>query len=134
MLFIVLSVLLGILLGIVIGLIPGLHSNILAAMLFFKNDLYTMIIIFSSLVASNIFEFVSASYLNLPKEGEVLGADVLKKFLFENRILTAFKIISYSSIITYSIVLIIGLLLGNIISVLSNYLGNYSWIFLLIMV
>jgi TctA family transporter len=124
---------LGSLVGIIIGLIPGLHCNLFAYLIFLSNDLSVAVFLFSALLSSNVFEFLSAAYLNVPKEGEVLLKGAFLRFLFSGRMDCAAKIIAYSAIITYSISMILGLLLGNFISFASNYLSKYSWILLIIM-
>jgi putative membrane protein len=126
-----LSGILGSLAGIIIGLVPGLHCNLFAYIILLNNDLSVAVFLFCSLLSSNIFEFLSAAYLKVPKEGEVLLNDAFSRFLMNGRMNSAVKIIAYSSIITYSIAMILGVLVGNIISLISDYLGNYAWVLLL---
>ncbi|MFA5303661.1 MAG: tripartite tricarboxylate transporter permease [Candidatus Nanoarchaeia archaeon] len=125
--------LLGSLFGVIIGLIPGLHSNLFAYMILLDHDLSIAVFLFCSLLSSNIFEFLSAAYLNTPKEGEVLLKDSFSRFLSSGRMNSAVKIIAWSGIITYSIAMVLGLLIGNIISVASYYLSSYAWLLLLVM-
>ncbi|MDD4353766.1 MAG: tripartite tricarboxylate transporter permease [Candidatus Nanoarchaeia archaeon] len=122
---------LGSLIGAIIGLIPGLHCNLFAYLILLNNDLSVAVFLFCALLSSNIFEFLSAAYLNIPKEGEILLKDAFSKFLMNGRMSSAVKIIIYSSIITYSVAIIFTLIIGNFISFISNYLSNYSWILLL---
>jgi len=124
---------LGSLAGAAIGLIPGLHCNLFAYLMLLNSDVSVAVFLFSALLSSNIFEFLSAAYLNAPKEGEVLLKGAFARFIALGRMNGAVKIIAYSAIMTYSIVMILGLLLGNAISNLSSYFGDYAWIMLLIM-
>ena len=126
------SGILGSLVGIIIGLIPGLHCNLFAYLILLNNDLSVAVFLFCALLSGNVFEFLSAAYLKVPKEGEILLNDAFGRFLMDGRMNSAVRIIAYSGIITYSIAMILGVLIGNIISLASNYLGNYAWILLLI--
>lgn len=119
--------------GVIIGLIPGLHANLFAYLILLNKDLSIAVFLFCSLLSSNVFEFLSAAYLNTPKEGEILLKDSFSRFIATGRMNSAVKIIAYSSIITYSIVMVLGLLIGKIISFISYYLSNYAWVLLLLM-
>ncbi|MDD5499404.1 MAG: tripartite tricarboxylate transporter permease, partial [Candidatus Nanoarchaeia archaeon] len=65
--------------------------------------------------------------------GEVLLKDSFSRFLTSGRMNSAVKIIAYSSIMTYSIIMILGMLIGKTISSITYFMGNKAWIFLLIL-
>jgi len=122
----------GSLAGIIIGLIPGLHLNIFAYLILISPNIETAIFLIAALLSSNVFEFLEAAYLNVPKEGEVLLKGALARFVADGRMATAVKIISYSSIISYSLVIMLSIFLGKFVSMLSSFLSGYSWILLLL--
>ncbi len=132
----ILSILGGVLLGIITGIIPGIHPNTIASLSFIGlgvNNIYISIILFSCLIVSNIFEFVSACYLGLPEEGESLATYPLHELLMNKKSLAGMRIVGYTSIITVSILAGIGLLLKESIALIYNSIKSYAWIFLLIM-
>jgi putative membrane protein len=124
--------LVGSLAGIIIGLIPGLHLNIFAYLILLSPNLETAVFLIGALLSSNVFEFLGAAYLNVPKEGEVLLKGAFARFMANGRMATAVKIISYSSIISYALAMALSIFLGKAVSLLSYFLSSYSWILLLL--
>ena len=119
--------------GMIIGLIPGLHPNIFAYLIVLSPSVETAVFLVGALLSSNIFEFLGAAYLNVPKEGEVLLKGAFARFVADGRMATAVRIISYSSIIAYALVMALSIFFGEIVSRISYFLSGYSWILLLLM-
>ncbi len=117
--------------GIVVGLVPGLHSNLVAAMIG-GNELFAFFL-FSMVISSNIFEFISTCYLGVPEEGEVLVKSPFHRLVLDGRSLVGIKIAGFSVLMTYSIMLILEWLLRNTISGIFQEVRRFGWAILVAM-
>lgn len=131
MLTILLFVLFGVLVGAIVGILPGLHPNTIAAIVIYGDyGIEISVFLFSCLISSNIFEFLSACYLGVPEEGEALAKLPLQNLLLNKRSLVAMKIVAFTSIITYALFLGIGMFLQEIITFVYFAVKDFAWIIL----
>lgn len=89
-----LSACLGLFLGIAFGIIPGLHLNLLVPIFitFSSNPLLTAIIIITSTISFNFFEFIRTTFLSIPTESTVLGLYPSHKMVLKGKGLLAVKL------------------------------------------
>lgn len=92
----VLLFLLGLSLGIVFGIFPGLHLNLLVPILIATsyNPFAVGILIISSSISFNFFEFVRTTFLSVPTEDTILGLYPSHKLVLKGLGLQAIRLFS----------------------------------------
>ncbi|PIU63031.1 hypothetical protein COS83_01355, partial [archaeon CG07_land_8_20_14_0_80_38_8] len=130
MITLILAIIGGLLSGIITGLLPGLHPNIIASIMPVDSGIEAGILLFSCLITSNIFEFLSAAYLGTPEEGESLAKQPLQQLIMNKRGITGMKIVAYTSIITYAVFLLISIVLRSAVISIYQAVKKYAWILL----
>ncbi len=117
--------------GIIVGLVPGLHSNLVAATI--NNNETMAFFLFSMILSSNVFEFISTCYLGVPEEGEVLVKSPFHKLVLDGRSLVGIKVAGFSVLMTYSVMLIVEWLLRDTIEGLFTGIRPFGWAILVAM-
>ena len=130
MITLILAIIGGLLSGIITGLLPGLHPNIIASIMPVDSGIEAGILLFSCLITSNIFEFLSAAYLGTPEEGGSLAKQPLQQLIMNKRGITGMKIVAYTSIITYAVFLLISIVLRSAVISIYQAVKKYAWILL----
>ena len=93
MIEIIFGVLIGLLLGFVAGIVPGMHPNFLAAILLMQfGDWWVLPATITMLVSAQFFEFIRATFLFVPEEGNVLAMHPIFRFVSEGKAVVVIKL------------------------------------------